>query len=103
MKEKLEGYWKEAILKNVPHGEEGSLQVDEEDALVLMRVLLNRGYAICITGGDMGDDWNVHWLYAGDTGNLSWANYDNVVFTNPDYIEDYPQAIQEEYEEEDND
>lgn len=92
----LQESWRKRILKNIPHGEEGSLALDtEEDVACLCKILLNRGYAICLTGGD-GDDVIVHWLYAGDIGHLSYSDYENVVFTSTDYIEEYPQAYYEE-------
>lgn len=100
MKErKLEKFWRESIFEHVPHGEDGSLQCTEDEAVILCRLLLKKGFAVCITGGDIGDECNVNWIYAGSTDNLQWANYDNIVFTSYDYIEDYPQAIQENIEE----
>ena len=92
----LEQYWKDSILKHVPHGEEGSLECTEEEAIILTRLLVKKGYAVCITGGGFDDDVNVSWLYAGSDKDLNWANYDNVAFFNVDYLEDYPQAYYED-------
>ena len=100
MEKKLKNSWRQAILEHVPHGEDGGLQLDREAAVTLCNILLDRGYAVCITGGDIGDDVFVHWIYAGNIDNLSVADYNNVVFTNPDYIEDYPQAYYEEFKQE---
>lgn len=96
----MEQYWKEAILDHVPHGEEGDLQLNKEDAQTLCDILLHNGFAVCLTGGDFGDKINVHWLYAGSDEDLHWADYGKVVFTNIDYIDDYPQAYNEQIEEE---
>lgn len=97
--ERLQKFWRDAILEHIPHGEEGSLQCNEEEAIILAKLLIKKGYAVCITGGDVGDDVMVSWIYAGDTENLAWANYDNIVFTSYDYLDDYPQAVQEDMEE----
>ena len=76
-------------MKYLPHGEEGSLQLDERSAIILARILLKKGYAILLTGGDIGDDLRVSWLYAGDVDNLEYSNYDNVVFAPLDAWYDY--------------
>lgn len=88
--------WKEAILKNVPHGHEGQIDLSWEDAITWAKILNKMGYAVLFTGGDMDDDVKVSWIYAGDTDNLDWADYDNIVFTNIDYIDEYPEAYYKE-------
>ena len=93
----MEEYWRKAILENVPHGEEGSLQCTEEEVIILSRLLLKKGYAICLTGGDIGDNIRVNWLYAGDSEDLDYPDYDRVVFTSLDYLEDYPEVYYGEY------
>lgn len=93
----MEEFWKKSILENIPHGEESSLQLEVEEANKLIEILLHNGFAVCITGGDFGEKVRVSWLYAGDSDNLDWADYDNVVFTSVDYINDYPEAYYEEY------
>lgn len=100
MEKKLKNSWRQDILEHVPHGEEGSLQLDREAAVTLCGILLGRGYAVCITGGDFDDDVSIHWVYAGSDSDLCMADYNNVVFTNADYLEDYPQAFYEEFEQE---
>ena len=60
-------------------------------------MLLNKGYAVCLTGGDFGDEVAVHWLYAANDED-HFADYDQVVFTSIDYLEDYPRAINENME-----
>ena len=86
-----------------PHGEEGSLQLDYEDACQIMKILVNRGYAVCISGGDIGDDFKVSWVYAGSSEDSKWANYDGIIFTSMDWYEDilnYYQQEVNEYEDE---
>ena len=88
---------RDTILKNIPHGEDGELQLEKDAAIALCDILLNHGYAVCLTGGDFDHDVSVRWLYAGDVDDLNWSNYDNVAFFNPDYLEDYPQALDEQF------
>ena len=97
-KERLQGFWRDSILEHIPHGEDGSLQCNEEETHILTKLLVKKGYAVCITGGDIGDDVRVSWIYAGDVGNLDWADYDQIIFSHIDYLEDYPQALQEDIE-----
>ena len=97
----MEKYWRDAILKNIPHGEEGSLTCNEKEAIILTKLLINKGYAVCITGGDLGEDVEVKWIYAGDENNLDWANYERIAFFGIDYLEDYPKALEEGEEDED--
>ena len=92
--------WKEAILKHIPHGHEGQIDLPWEDAITWAKILNKKGYAVLFTGGDMDDDVKVSWIYAGTTDNLDWADYDQVAFTNMDYIEDYPEAFYKEYNDE---
>ena len=99
--ERLKTYWREAILENIPHGEEGSLQLTPKDAMDFAAILLKHGYAVCLTGGDIGDDVKASWLYAGTTENTEYADYKQVVFTSIDYLDDYPQAYNEDVPEND--
>ena len=89
--------WKEAILEHIPHGHEGQIDLPWEDAITWAKILNKKGYAVLFTGGDMDDDVKVIWIYAGTTDNLDYADYDQVAFTNMDYIEDYPEAYCKEY------
>ena len=93
--------WKEAILEHIPHGHEGELTLNWEDAIALEKILIKNGYAVCITGGDMDDELRVSWLYAGTVESLDYADYEQVVFTNIDYINDYPEAYYAQYNEDD--
>ncbi len=92
--------WHKLCLEKVPHGEEGSINLTWEEAITWAKILEKKGYAVLITSGDVDDEINVRWLYAGDVDNLDYADYQNVVFTNPEYLEGYPDAINEECGEE---
>lgn len=96
----METRWKKSVLEHVPHGEEGSLQCTEEEMLILSRLLLKKGYAVCLTGGDFGDEIRVSWVYAGEVDALNWPDYDNIAFTSVDYLNAYPQAYMEDLEDE---
>lgn len=99
MEEKLSNIWREAILNHIPHGEDGCLQLSKEDAIDMCRILLTNGFAVCLTGGDIGDEIAVRWVYAGSNSNdLDWADYNNVAFFDVDYLFDYPQALDEDAE-----
>ena len=91
--------WLRCVLEKVPHGEEGHLQLEYDDAVALQKILVNRGYAVMITGGDCGNDYRIAWIYAGAEGDLHWADADQICFTHIDYIADYPEAYQKDYEE----
>lgn len=88
--------WKEAILKNVPHGHEGQIDLSWEDAINWAKILNKKGYAVLFTSGDMDDDVKVSWLYAGTVESLDYADYDNVVFSHMEYINEYPEAYYKE-------
>jgi len=92
--------WHKMCLEKIPHGEEGQIDLSWDDAVTWAKILNKQGYAVLFTGGDMLDDVKVSWLYAGAEDNLDLADYDNVTFTSPDYLEGYPDAINEEYGEE---
>ena len=95
-RDKLKDYWRDAILEKIPHGEDGCLQLNKEDAIDMCRILLTNGFAVCLAGGDMADEVAVRWVYAGTTNDTSFADYDEVAFFHIDYLEDYPQALEEE-------
>lgn len=89
--------WYECVLENLPHGEESSLNLSPNDAIAFITMMLKNGYALCVTGGDIGDDWKVSWLYAGTSDNLNYPDYNNVIFSSIDYFEDYPEAYNNEF------
>ena len=93
----MDKIWKDAILEKVPHGEEGHLQLDFEEVVTLQKILLDKGYAVCVTGGDCKDEYKISWIYAGTSADLDWADDSQICFTSVDYIEDYPEAYYREY------
>lgn len=93
--------WHRLCLEKIPHGEEGRIDLNWDDAVTWAKILNKHGYAVLLTGGDMEDAVKVSWLYAGTVENLDWADYDMVTFTSPEYLEDYPDMINEEEENED--
>lgn len=76
------------LMNKIYHGEEGSLALSFEDAQTFAKILIARGYAVLLTGGDIGDDVRIEWKYAGDIENLEYANRANVAFGAPGYVED---------------
>lgn len=96
MKRRLDDFWRDAVLSKIPHGEEGCLQLSKEDAFKLCEILINGGYAVCLTGGDFDNNIEVRWIHAGTSEDTNWADYDEVAFFSVDYLEDYPQALEEE-------
>ena len=74
------------LIDNIQYGEEGSLNLSLEDAQTLAKILLARGYAVLFTAGDVGDDVNVSWTYAGSPNSLNVAHRNEVVFGNADYL-----------------
>ena len=75
------------VIKGIVHGEDGSIQLKMEDAVTFANILLKYGYAVLFTGGDFGDMVRIEWKYTGDTGNLTYANRENVVFGSPDFVD----------------
>ena len=74
------------LLEKIYHGEEGSLDLNFEDAQVFAKILLARGYAVLFTAGDIGDDVKVSWSYAGTTDSLKVAHRSEVVFGSADCL-----------------
>ena len=89
--------WHKMCLEKLPHGEDGQIDLNWDDAVTWTKILNRHGYAVLFTGGDFENDVRVSWLYAGDSENLDRADYDLVVFSAPDYLEGYPDAVYEEY------
>ena len=87
--------WNKYILEKVPHGEDGHIELEIEDAIALQKILLRNGYAVLITSGDTGDDYCVSWIYAGNPKCLNYADVNNICFTSIDYIREYPYAFNE--------
>lgn len=75
------------LINKIHHGEEGFLYLPFDDFVTLAKVLLNRGYAIMITGGEVEDEYRIDWAYAGNHDDLDYANREMVVFGSNDFLE----------------
>lgn len=75
------------VIKGIVHGEDGSIQLKMEDAVTFTNILLKYGYVVLFAGGDFEDMVRIEWKYAGDTGNLRYADRENVVFGSPDFVD----------------
>lgn len=81
------------------------LDLPFEDAVVVQKILVKRGYAVMMTAADFDDEYRISWIYAGEVGNLNYANNENVIFCEPDYINmlayhEYKDEDSEEHNEE---
>ena len=90
---------RDEIIDKLYDGKEGSLDFPFEDAIVLSKMLIERGYAVCLTSGDLGDEIKVSWVFAGDVGNQHYSDINNVLFAPVDYLEMF---VYGDYEEEEN-
>ena len=95
---KMTDIWKEEVLKNIPHGHEGQIDLFWDEAVTWAKILNQHGYAVLFTDGDMDDSVRVSWLYAGDIESLDYVDYDNVVFSHMDYFNDYLEAFHKDNE-----
>ena len=75
------------LYERLTNGAEGCLNLSYEDACTIQKILISRGYAVMMTHGDIGDDYKIQWIYAGDMDNLTYADSNNIVFSNIDYLE----------------
>ena len=97
--------WLKTCLEKIPHGEEGELQLDMDDAINITKILLKKGYTVLFSSGDIGDDVKISWIYAGDTGDVDYANIDNICYTHMDYLRNIydtygiPERLEEEGDE----
>lgn len=81
------------------------LDLSFEDAIAVQKILVKRGYAVMMTAADFDDEYRISWIYAGEVGSLNYANSENVIFCEPDYINmlayhEYKDEDNEEYNEE---
>ena len=83
----LKHFTYDEVVRGIENGEEGSLQLKFEDAMALAQILMRNGYAVMFTGGDIGDEIRVDWLYAGDTEATNYAHRDEVCFGHRDSLE----------------
>lgn len=74
------------LLDKIYMGQEGSLHLNWSDCCTLQEILLRRGYAVLVTGGDVSDEYRIDWVYAGDFNNLNYANRTSVCFCSVDYL-----------------
>lgn len=76
----------EELLNKIYMGQEGSLQLNWSDCCTLQEILLKQGYAVLVTGGDVGDKYRIDWVYAGNSDNLNYADRLRVCFGSEDYL-----------------
>ena len=75
------------VINGIIHGGDGHLDLEPEEAFTVAKILLNKGYAVLFTGGDIGNEIRVEWRYAGDIGNLKYADRSNVAFGSPEFVD----------------
>ena len=91
-------FTKDELIEKIYTDREGSLELPYEDACTVQKILVDKGYCVLMSGGDCGE-YEITWNYAGDTGNLDFADKNNVVFCSKDYVE---MLIFGDYEEKEN-
>jgi len=69
------------------YGDNNSIQLSYEDACTFQKILLANGYAVLMTDGDIGDKYRIDWVYAGDIGNLEYADREQIAFGHRDFVE----------------
>ena len=75
------------LYEHLFNGANGSLQLSYEDACTIQKILVSNGYAVMMSGGEIGDTYKIEWIYAGDVGSLKYADSSNIVFSNRDYLD----------------
>lgn len=75
------------LVSKLRNGSESYIQVEHGEVMPLIDILLNHGYAICITDGDFDNLIKLSWVYAGEPGALDYADMNNVVFSSQDYLD----------------
>lgn len=98
-------FTKDELMEHLYDGAEGRLQLPYDEACLVQKILISHGYVVLMSDGDMGGNYKIEWIYAGDSGNLEYANSNSVVFANKDWLEmldfgDYVDNIEENEEEE---
>jgi hypothetical protein len=102
-KNKIMQFTYDELTSKIFDSEEGSLQLSLEDCQILQAILLKRGYAVLLTGGDIGDNFRISWIYAGNTSNLNWANRQNICFSDSEYLDMLTMGDYAEEKDEDSD
>lgn len=68
------------LFKKVYHGEEGHLNMSFDDCKTIAKLLVDRGYAVMFTGGDLDNEYRIDWVYAGSVFNDNYAHRSEVAF-----------------------
>lgn len=80
-------FTEQELYDHLSNGAEGSIQLPYEDACTLQKLLISNGYVVMMSDGDIGDDYEIEWIYAGTSGNLTYADSSNIVFSHKDYLD----------------
>lgn len=96
-------FTRDMLFEKLHDGADGRIQLPYEDACTFQKILISQGYAVLMADGDIGDEYEVRWVYAGDTDNLNYANPNRVVFASEEYLDmlewgDYEDGAEEERE-----
>lgn len=86
---------KDEVIKKLYDGSDGHLQLSFDECCTLQKILINRGYAVMLTHGDIGDDYKIFWVYAGNLDNLEVADSSQVVFASVDWLNELIYNCQE--------
>lgn len=90
------------LFKNIYYGEEGYFSLPFEDCASIAKILINKGYAVLFTGGELSGDYRMSWIHAGDIDNVDYAKRSNVCFGLAETVE-MLEFGEHEKDEEDND
>lgn len=80
-------FTEQELYEHLYHGPSGNLQLSYEDACILQKMLISNGYVVLMSDGDISGTYKVEWIYGGDVDNLTYANSNNVIFANRDYLD----------------
>lgn len=80
-------FTRDMLFEKLHDGADGRIQLPYEDACTFQKILISRGYTVLMGHGDIGDIYEIQWVYAGDIDNLRYANPNRVVFASKDYLE----------------
>lgn len=73
---------------------DGTVQLSYEEACTVQKILIDRGYVVCMAAGDIGDDYKLSWIYAGSPDNTNFADMSLVVFTTEDVLWDIKEELE---------
>ena len=80
-------FTRDMLFEKLHDGADGRIQLPYEDACTFQKILISRGYAVLMADGDVGDEYEVRWVYAGNIDNLRYANPKRVVFASEEYLD----------------